>query len=279
MRRSRTILAVALAAACLAPLAASSQELTPLDRYWLGVGLYHSDNNLSIRVDGEDTVAGTNVNFQEDFGLGDEELAFVYDLGLTLGRNHQIAVTGHRYSNHAKNTLDRDLDINDELYAVGAAFEGDMEVETTSVAYTWFLFRNNEHTAFGMGLGAVRYSLDLDLAATAVVDVEGVPGTVDVGMEFNDAAWLPMVRAQYTRVINDQWRFNLELAGVRKGTGSVTGRAVDASVSVEYFPWEHFGFNLKYSYDDIRLDYEKANYRGKLDLINQGPQLMAVLRF
>lgn len=279
MRRFRKVLASVLAVACLVPLAASSQELTPLDRYWVGVGVYHSDNNLSIRVDGEDTIAGSNVNFQEDLGLGDEELAFVYDLGVTLGRNHQIAVTGHRYSNHAQNTLDRELDIDDELYAVGAAFKGDMEVDTTSVAYTWFLFRNNDHTAFGMGLGAVRYAMELDLAATAVVDNGGVPGTVDVSLDFHDSAWLPMVRAQYTRVLNDQWRFNVEVAGVRKGSGSVTGRAIDASASVEYFPWQHFGFSLKYSYDDIRLDYEKSIYRGKLDLINQGPQLMAVLRF
>ena len=88
-----------------------------------------------------------------------------------------------------------------------------------------------------------------------------------------------MVRAQYTRVINDQWRWNVELAGVRKGSGSVTGRAVDASVSVDYFPWKNFGFTLQYSYDDIRLDYEKYNYRGKLDLINQGPQIKAVVKF
>ena len=57
------------------------------------------------------------------------------------------------------------------------------------------------------------------------------------------------------------------------------GRAVDASVSVDYFPWKNFGFTLQYSYDDIRLDYEKYNYRGKLDLINQGPQIKAVVKF
>lgn len=277
--RRLSLLPVSLLLGCMAPMAVSAQALTPLDRYWVAVGVYHSDNNLNIRVDGEDTVEGTNVSFQEDLGLGDEELAFVYDVGVTLGRNHQIAVTGHRYDNSAHNTLERELDINDESYAVGAAFKGNMEVETTAVSYTWFLFRNDEHTAFGLGLGAVHYSLGVDLAATATVDNEGVPGTVEVGMDFHDSAWLPMVRAQYTRVINDQWRWNVELAGVRKGSGSVTGRAVDASVSVDYFPWKNFGFTLQYSYDDIRLDYEKSNYRGKLDLINQGPQIKAVVKF
>ena len=122
MRRS-TLFCVSLFLGCLAPMAVSAQALTPLDRYWVAVGVYHSDNNLTIRVDGEDTVAGTNVNFQEDLGLGDEELAFVYDVGMTLGRNHQIAVTGHRYDNSAHNTLERELDIDDESYAIGAAFQ------------------------------------------------------------------------------------------------------------------------------------------------------------
>ena len=48
---------------------------------------------------------------------------------------------------------------------------------------------------------------------------------------------------------------------------------------MDYFPWKNFGFTLQYSYDDIRLDYEKYNYRGKLDLINQGPQIKAVVKF
>ncbi len=76
---SLSLLPVSLLLGCMAPMAVSAQALTPLDRYWVAVGVYHSDNNLNIRVDGEDTVEGTNVSFQEDLGLGDEELAFVYD--------------------------------------------------------------------------------------------------------------------------------------------------------------------------------------------------------
>ena len=77
--RRLSILSVSLLLSSLAPVVVSAQALTPLDRYWVAVGVYHSDNNLTIRVDGEDTVEGTNVSFQEDLGLGDEELAFVYD--------------------------------------------------------------------------------------------------------------------------------------------------------------------------------------------------------
>ena len=58
---------------------------------------------------------------------------------------------GEAAAKAAHNTLERELDINDEAYAVGAAFKGNMEVETTTVSYTWFLFRNDEQTAAAEG--------------------------------------------------------------------------------------------------------------------------------
>lgn len=279
MRIAARVLPAALAVALTAPAAAFAQDLAPLDRYWLGLGGYSSDNDLDIRIDGEDGVAGSNVDFQRDLGFDERETAFAYDLGFTLADRHQLAVTGHRYSSEAGRTLSRELDIDDEIYAVDAVFAGEMDIDLTSVSYTWF-FHSNERSAFGVGLGGVHYALDADLAASAVADDgEGGEVVTTVGKRIDESAWAPMIRAQYSQVIDDHWRFNVELAGVRKSGGSVSGDAVDASASIDYFPWKHFGFSLKYNYNDVSLKYKKTSYRGKLDLVNQGPQLLAVVKF
>ena len=277
--RSAHLLATALCGVLLAP-AALAEDLQPLDKYWFGIGVYQSDNGLDIRVDGQDIVTGTDVSFQDDLGFDGHETSLVYDLGATFAERHQLSITGHRYKDSASKILDRDLDINDHVYEVDAQFHGTKDIDVVSAAYTWF-FHRDERSAFGVGLGATYYSIGLGLSAEATVSGEGGQTTATVEDDWSEAAWLPMMRLQYSQVLNDQWRFNVELAGVRKSEGSsrVSGKARDASVSVDYFPWKNVGFTLKYNYDDIDLRYNHSRYRGTMRLINQGPQLMATFKF
>ncbi|RZA28631.1 MAG: hypothetical protein EOP02_06835 [Proteobacteria bacterium] len=258
---------------------AAAEELTPLDRFWVGAGVYDSDNDLDIRIDGEDLVDGTEVNFQRDFGFDEKELATTVDAGFTLANRHQFTVSGHRYSSSASRTLDETYDVDDQQFVVDADFDGDLDISIMSVGYTYF-FHSNERSAFGVGLGGVRYAIDADMVAAGVVDDgEGGVTVVSADVSKSESAWAPMLRVQYSQMLGDQWRLHVELAGVKKSNGSVQGDAIDASVSVDYFPWEHFGFSLRYNYNDVDLDYTKSSYNGRLNLKNQGPSLLAIVRF
>lgn len=53
----------------------------------------------------------------------------------------------------------------------------------------------------------------------------------------------------------------------------------DAQAEVEYFPWRHFGFSLRYDYNDVDLEFERSRFDGKVDLENRGPQPVATVRF
>ena len=59
----------------------------------------------------------------------------------------------------------------------------------------------------------------------------------------------------------------------------LVGEAIDFGAKVDYFPWEQFGFSLRYNYNDIKLDFNKSHFKGGIDIRNSGPQLMATLRF
>lgn len=258
---------------------AKADELTPLDRFWIGAGAYNSDNDLDLRIDGEDLVNGTDVDAQRDFGFDEKETAKTFDAGFTLANRHQFSFSGHRYESTASRTLDQEFDIDDQTFAIDAAFDGGLEISILSAGYTYF-FHSTERSAFGVGLGGVRYSIDAELLAAGLVD-DGEGGEQEVNAEVrkSESAWAPMIRAQYSRVLGEKWRFNAEIAGVKKSNGSIKGDAIDASVAVDYFPWDHFGFSLRYNYNDVDLDYAKSSYRGRMSLTNQGPSLLAIVRF
>ena len=87
------------------------------------------------------------------------------------------------------------------------------------------------------------------------------------------------IRSDDVHALSAHWRWGASLAYTRKTGGNVTGDARDVQVELEYFPWRHAGFSLRYNYNDVDLDFERTRFDGNLNLNNRGPQLLAMLRF
>ena len=275
----RSLRALTLLCVSLASATASADGLAPLDRFWLAAGVYASDNDLDVRLDGSDVVAGSDVDFQRDFGFSEKESANTFDAGFTLANRHQFGLSGHRYSSQASRVLQQGFDVDDQDFVVDATFNGDLELRIVSAGYTYFP-HSTETSAFGIGLGGVQYAIDMQLAAAGEVsDGQGGLTPIQARVDKTESAWAPMLRAQYSQMLGQQWRWSVELAGVKKNSGSVQGNAVDARIGLDYFPWRQLGFSLRYSYNDVDLDYAKDSYRGAFRLRNRGPALLAVLRF
>jgi len=259
------------------PSTAAAQDLLPaVDRFYIGAGRYWADHDLDTRWDASDVSLGTHVNFQRDLGFVDRQDALAWSIGGSFGkaRHHKLDAFGYDYEDASVRFLDRDLEIADNTYPVDAAFTGRLDLDITGVSYTWMFLQDGKR-AFGIGLGAMRYDIAADLDATATVG--GTP--VAYANDLSEDAWAPMLRAEYAQSLSAHWRWGASLAYTRKNSGNVTGDALDAQVELEYFPWEHFGFSLRYNYNDVDLDFERSRFDGNLELNNRGPQLLGMLRF
>lgn len=258
---------------------ALAADVAPLDVFWIGAGVYESRNDLDIRLDGRDLAAGTNVNLQRDFGFDNRENAASFEAGFTVANRHQIAASMHRYDSSSTRTLTNTFDIDDQQFAVDAAFAGTLDVRTTTVGYTYF-FHSTESSAFGVGIGGVRYGVEAQLSAIGQLDDgSGQPELISANVRKSEDVWAPLLRAQYSRMLGERWRLGLELAGVKKSGGSVQGDALDAIAGVDYFPWQNVGLSLRYNYNNVSLEYDKVSYLGTLDLKNRGPSINALIRF
>ena len=255
---------------------AAQDALPAVDRFHIGAGRYWADHDLDTRWDASDGSLGTHVNFQRDLGFVDRQDALAWSIGGSLGeeRRHAFEAFGYDYDDDTVRLLDRTLLIGDNAYPVDAAFTGRLDLKITGVSYTWFFLQNGRRAA-GVGLGAMRYDIEADLDATATV----VGSPVAYANDLSEAEWAPMLRAEYAQSLSAHWRWGVSLAYTRKNSGNVTGDALDAQVELEYFPWEHFGFSLRYNYNDVDLDFERFRFDGNLNLNNRGPQLLGKLRF
>lgn len=256
--------------------AAAQGRLPAVDRFYIGAGRYWADHDLDTRWDASDGSKGTHVNFQRDLGFIDRQDALTWNIGGSFGkeRRHKLDAFGYDYGDDTARLLDRTLLIGDNAYPADAAFAGRLDLKVTGVSCTWF-FHQDGLRAAGVGLGAMRYDIAADLDAAATV--AGVP--VAYANDLSEDAWAPMLRAEYAHVLSARWRWGASLAYTRKSGGNVTGEALDAQVELEYFPWEHFGFSLRYNYNDVDLDFGRTRFDGNINLNNRGPQLLGTFRF
>lgn len=266
-------LAIAIAVVALG-ISSSAIAIEPVDRFKVSVGSYVIDHDVDLRWDSPDIGAGSDVNFHRDLGFDDSKTDIFWSLDGVLGEHHKISAFGYNYNSEGQRLLDRNFSIDDSEFPVDAAFAGDMDVKMAGVAYTW-LFHRNEQSAAGVGIGAVRYDVSADLAAA----LETGAGLVTVEERLNEDAWAPMLRVEYHHSLGERWRMGGQVSYVKKSGGDTSGDAVDVNVHLEYFPWDHFGLGLRYNYNDVDLDFDRSRFTGNLNLKNQGPQVVATLRF
>jgi len=89
----------------------------------------------------------------------------------------------------------------------------------------------------------------------------------------------PLLRGEYVRVLGPRWRAGVALAWIGYGSGNTTGHVVDAHARLEYFPIANAGISLRYAYNVVDVELERASYDGTVRLERQGPQLLATFRF
>lgn len=247
----------------------------PVDRFYASLGAYKADNDIKLRWDpSSGETQGTHVSVKRDFSMPLDSTEPFFEIGGTIGRRHRLKAFHYGYDSEGSRILERDLIIGDDVYSATAAFEGDIDISLLGASYSW-LFHHSDRGAFGVGLGAIRYKVSASLAAAIESDGE----VASVSSAISEAHWAPLLHMEYVRSVAEHWRFGVDASYVRKSGSRVSGSATDLGVKAEYFPWEHFGFALRYNYNDINLEFDRGDYRGKIDINNRGPQLVATYRF
>lgn len=272
---------LALAAFAL-PTAVRAETLAPLDRYSLSIGAYRASNDVGLNWEPSNgTLPGSHLDLDRDLGLDLDRTEGLLEAAATFGHGgashhrHKLELFRYGYDASSSRTLDGEYRIGDDVFVEGAVFEGDFDVRLLGASYTWF-FHHDDRSAFGVGVGAIRYRVSAAFAAAAV-EGEGQVDAVSAAM--SESAWVPQVHAEYVRSLSPHWRVGADASFVKKSGGGVSGKAIDVGAKVDYFHWQHFGFSLRYNYNDIDLDFEKSRFTGGIDIKTRGPQLLATLRF
>jgi hypothetical protein len=270
----RTVSVLAVAAALFAACSiASAQQSPALDRISLWLGGYYSNNDTRLSAQGSGPYAGIQgtLDFEDDLGFkkhsADPRARFDFLIGDSQGFSFDY------YQIHRSRNASYEQAIPALGSDVGAHIHGDFDYDFGSASYKWWFGHGSD--VFGVGLGAAYYKVRF----AARGSVHGGDASDSFSDSYDESAWAPMLTFGWRHAFNDQWRMYADASGVKKNGGSLGGHIWNASLGVEWFPWQHLGFALEYSASRLHLHKTYSEGTAKLDLNSDGPALYLRARF
>lgn len=256
------------------PPAVAADAIRPLDRLRVAAGPFAKDNDLRLRLDASDGRTGDEFSTARDLGFDGSARESFRELAVSWDREHQLHLRRFAFSESGGGAIRATLAVGDDEWPVGAVAEGRLRVAVEAFGHVWYPL-SDERRAVGIGLGAVRYAVSGHIDAR----VDGEDAAADFRARFGESAWAPQIGVEASALVDDRWRAGFGAGWVRRNGGSLSGTAFGASLRIEWFPWQHAGLSLRWQHNDLDLEAEREDLRGRLRFRTNGPLVLATLRY
>jgi hypothetical protein len=245
----------------------------PLDRFSLSLGGFYPTVDARLSANGPG-LAGTDINFERDLDLDRHRTLPNLHLEFLVFDSQGFSIGGYQYSRGAGTTLARNIVFDGNTYDTSAFVQARLRLDTYNAAWHWW-FAPTAQDAFGVGLGATYY--DLKGTLDGGVTVNG--GSAQAHGEAEGSAAAPLLTLGWRHAFSDSLRWYLDVAGVRKSNGTLTGHLLNGTLGLEYYPLQNLGLALEYSTNDLELKADKESWQGRARIRFYGPAAFVRVRF
>jgi hypothetical protein len=240
-----------------------------LDRSSVSAGVFVASINTSIALNGEN--AGTSVDFENDLGLKGDTQQFWLD-GKWRFTPRQSLVLGYTLLGRSNTrTIDRELVIDDTTYDVGATFDTSWDTQYVALAYRFSLLRNDSFEA-GVSGGISYFGQKLSLHAEGAITGPEGETLAEKEVSKDLAVPAPLVGFYALGRLSDTLYLGGSLLYIQVTYDQYTGHVWDGRLSLDWFPWEHFGLGLGYLYTEESVGVTKASFNGDVSYRFDGAQ-------
>jgi hypothetical protein len=244
-----------------------------LDRFDLSVGGFYPTVDARLSANGPG-ILGSDINFQRDLDLDKHRTLPNLRLEFLVFDSQGFSFSGYRYSRSAGTTLARDITFDGNEYDTNAFVQARLRLDTYDAAWHWW-FAPTAHDVLGLGLGAAYYDLRGTIEGGISVNGNSASGRGEA--QANAVA--PLLTVGWRHAFSERLRWYLDVAGVRKAGGSITGHLLNGTLGLEYYALENLGLALEYSTNDLELKADKDSWEGRARIHFYGPAAFVRMRF
>ena len=244
MRRFAAILIVVLVVSIAVPAAAQGLYEPLFDRFNFKLEGSFVSLTTAIRLDSETLGEGTELRFEDDFGLGDSEIVPSLSFEWQVGRRHRLAARWQDIDRSSTAQVLTEIQWGDETIPIDANIGIAFDITTYAIDYTYYPWIK-ERWAGGFGLGF----RVLDITAVLKVD------EIELDQDVNASAPLPYVNFEYRRKLSEKWRLKAGLGWLAVTIGDISGSQYIGRLAFEYQTRKRWGFGAAINLSSVDLDW------------------------
>jgi hypothetical protein len=269
----------ALALGLAAPSSASAQdESRPpgSDPFWerlkFRVSGFSASSSTEIRLDRAEGEEGTELDFEDDLGLDDQDFLPSFDASYRFNRKSRIEASFFSLSRDGTRELSRTIDFGDRTFEIGTEIESHFDTDIFRVSYA-FSFVNNPQAEFGFSAGL--HVLDVGTG------ISTLGGTLSVEKDADITAPLPVVGLHggyaFSPVVSAWGRSQLFSLSIDRYSGTLLD--LYGGLQYDFTPNLGIAGGFQYYHVDVDVEGERGEFVGKMNFDYIGPTLSGVVRF
>jgi hypothetical protein len=270
MRRHWTTLLAMLAIGAQTGPAASAEAAPELlsGRGFFSAGMFSNHTDLQIRFDPSSLNAGTEVDWDQRFGLADTHRFRAEGLWRFKPRHHlRFLYTDYSQTDGAR--IDKEIQWGDELIPVNSDVTGRLGFEIVELAYEYTVFKRPNYE-LAASLGVHYTALSAELIAT--LNSAGI-GSRAVGGEAPIDAPLPVVGLRGLWHLGKNVYLDAQVQYFSLTVNDISGSLSNRRAALIWHPSTRWGVGVGYDAFEVDVRLKDGDFRGTVDWAYRGPQI------
>jgi hypothetical protein len=243
-------------------------------RGFLSVGTFANSTALDIRLDPSTSLPGTEIDWDQRFGL-EHSKRFRLDGLWRFTPKHHLRVLYTDYSQTDRATLASEIQWGDDLFPVNAQVTGTLGFEVIEAAYE-YAFVTSDRAEIAGSVGLHYTTLEARLAATVT---SPTTGTRSIGGPRSVDAPLPVVGLRGMWRLGDQVYLDAQAQYFSLAIDDIKGSLYNYRAALIWQPTRRVGLGAGYDAFGVDVDLRQDDFRGKVDWVYRGPQLFVTVAF
>jgi hypothetical protein len=243
-------------------------------RGFLSVGTFANSTALDIRLDPSTSLPGTEIDWDQRFGL-EHSKRFRLDGLWRFTPKHHLRVLYTDYSQTDRATLASEIQWGDDLFPVNAQVTGTLGFEVMEAAYE-YAFVTSDRAEIAGSVGLHYTTLEARLSATVT---SPTTGSRSIGGPRSVDAPLPVVGLRGMWRLGGQVYLDAQAQYFSLAIDDIKGSLYNYRAALIWQPTRRVGLGAGYDAFGVDVDLRQDEFRGKVDWVYRGPQLFVSVAF
>jgi hypothetical protein len=246
----------------------------PIDQDWqfsLGTFLVTSDTKLKVNGD---TIEGTDVNWENTFGLKDKD-QFRLDAFWRFAERHKLRAMWFENNRNGSRTLTREVDFQGEIFPVTTTVSASLDEQIIELAYEYAFYKTDKLELSGSGgIHTLKFTASLSgTVATPGGGAETRAASSDV------TGPLPVIGFRALWDVGHHIYLDGLVQFFYISFDNFDGSISDVKLTATWMPWRNFGVGLGYNNFRTRVDVSKNDFDGRLVFNYRGAMAFVTFAF